>query len=181
MKVEVGAYSRLWSISFSEKSPTLSAHGGAVYHDGRSPLNRGRQVTQAGPNRCFLRSKWEQFWKENFLIHSFAKMAGWRYEQTILADWMREQVILRAWLLKLGTIEKMKDRVEETKGVSLGSALIWLPRNIIGKKWAKAGLLLTHWEIQEKGPWRQDQEVSLGQVATHSPSCSPGCKSLEDP
>lgn len=46
----------------------------------------------------------------------------------------REQVILRAWLLKLGTIEQMKDRVEEAKGVSLGSALIWLPRNIIGKK-----------------------------------------------
>ena len=34
--------------------------------------------------------------------------------------------------------------VEEVTGESLSSALLWLPRNIIGKESAKVGLLLGH-------------------------------------
>ena len=83
---------------------------------------------------------------------------------------------MRVHLLKLGTV-KMEEglRVEETTGESLGSALLWLPRNVLGKKGAQAGLLLAHWEVKvrvievsqggaafsslesqrKRGPWRR--------------------------
>ena len=56
-------------------------------------------------------------------------------------------------------------RVKEVTGESLGSTLLWLSRNIIGK----AGLLLAHWQAREEGALEREQGVS------------PGCKSPEDP
>ena len=41
-------------------------------------------------------------------------------------------------------------RVEEVTGESLGGAL-WLSKIVIGKEWAKAGLLLAYQEVREKG------------------------------
>ena len=42
-------------------------------------------------------------------------------------------------------------RIEEATGESPGGALLWLPRKVIGKEWAKVGLLLAHQEVREKG------------------------------
>ena len=47
--------------------------------------------------------------------------------------------------------------------------LLWLPRKVIGKELAKAGLLLAHWQAREEGALEREQGVS------------PGCKSPEDP
>ena len=54
---------------------------------------------------------------------------------------------------------KERFRVEKVTGESLGGTLLWLPRGVIEKNWAKAGLLLAHW-IQNS-----ETEVSQGVTA----------------
>ena len=53
--------------------------------------------------------------------------------------------------IKAGDSETQEELgIEEATREKLCDALLWLPRNVIGKEWAKGGLLLAHWEIKEK-------------------------------
>ena len=65
--------------------------------------------------------------------------------------------------------------VEEATGEPLGSALLWLPRNVTGKMRAVAGCCQLTAKSEKRGLWRQVQGVSLGRAATAC--CSPARKS----
>ena len=87
------------------------------------------------------------------------------------------QVIFRVCLFKLETVKQRKI-LEEASGECLGGALLWLPRNVAGKKWATARLRWLTENSEKMGPWRQGQGFSPGwAVATHY---STGCKSHGD-
>ena len=101
--------------------------------------------------------------------------------------------------IKAGDSEtKEGDRVEEETGDSLGGALLWIPRNIIGQKWARAEPLLAHWKIKASvtevsqggvalAHWKVREKCGLRDRSRSKPwrnyhaHCSPSFKSHGDP
>lgn len=59
------------------------------------------------------------------------------------------------------------------------AGLLWISRNVTGKKWAQAELLLAHWWVRENGASSTGVGVSLGHAAADH--CSLGHKSHGNP
>ena len=72
-----------------------------------------------------------------------------------------------------------KSRIEEGTRDSPGRALHWLSRNVVGKEWATAVLLLDHWKVRERGALEASSGGKPG-TSCHCPLL-PGYKSHGDP
>ena len=60
--------------------------------------------------------------------------------------------LMKNWTNKENRDRFMDGEQEWQKDVteSLGDALLWLPRKVVGEEWAREGLLSVHWEVREK-------------------------------